>query len=107
MENILARDVSPALRGLVGYLADHPRFVLTPHSFTGTFDNGKKETIHGKRVHNTGERDEDDTYLADVEGEVFVFSEAGAQPLCACSEPGRVAVDAFRELLGPAAFLVV
>lgn len=107
MDSILAIDVSPALRGLLGYLADHPRFVLTPHNFTGTFSNGEKRTIRGTRVHNTGELPESDTYLADVDGEVFVFSEAGAQPLCACSAPARAAIDGFRDLLPPGSFVVV
>lgn len=104
---LIYQDKSVALRGLLGYLADHPRFVLTPIQVNGQFDNGKTRAILATNVHNTGDQAADDVQLADLDGDVWIFSGAGAQELVRCSAPGRAAVDAFRKLLGPASFVVV
>lgn len=98
---------SPALRFLIGHLKDHPLFRVRSWTWTGRFDNGEEHEIPGYRIHRNGTTDDEDRWLADVEGEVMCFRSDGVTPLCASSASGRRALDAFKLHMGPTAFLGV
>lgn len=99
--------MSPALRSIVGFLVDHPRFTVVSSTITGKFDNGEERSIDARRAHCRGTIAAQDFHLADIEGEVWMLVEdAGAEVLCSST----ASVDAARLALKgrlPASSLMV
>lgn len=104
----LARpDASPALRALLGFLGEQGRFVLSREQVQPILDNGLEPVLKADRVHWMGDDVKNDLRLVDLEGDVWVVSEAGAMPLVPCSASAAEAESALRALWKPAFQLVV
>lgn len=99
----LARpDASPALRALLGFLGEQGRFILSREQIQPVLDNGAEPVLKCDRVHWMGDDAHNDLRLVDLEGDVWVVSEAGAQPLVPCSASAAEAEKALRDLWKPA-----
>jgi hypothetical protein len=88
--------VSPALRAVLGHLAARTGFSIQSWDFTGRFDDGQERVIKGQRVDHAVAGEVETRWLADVEGEVWLFSETNAGAICACSAGVAAALAAFR-----------
>lgn len=102
-------NMSPAMRAIVGFAAGHPRLSVTGvRRMTVDLDNGEKLVGDAVALHVSGSTADDDLYLADVEGDVWVMSEATPpKVICSSSGAAREAVAAVRAHLGPAALVIV
>lgn len=99
--------VSPALRAVLGFLSRHRVFTIKPWDFTGRFDNGEERVINAYQVERDGDDENDARWLADVEGEVMIFSHTNAELLCSSSASSEDALSAFRKAVPLRWFLVI
>lgn len=99
--------VSPALRAILGFLSEQRAFTVKPWDFTGRFDNGEERVINAYRVHRETDDESDDRWIADVEGDVTVFTTGNAEAICPSSSGYDIAMSAFRKAAPLRWFLVI
>lgn len=99
--------VSPALRAVLGFLSQHRVFTIKPWDFTGRFDNGEERVVSSHQVRRHDEEESEARWLADVEGEVMIFSHTNAEFLCSSSASSEDALSAFRKAVPLRWFLVI
>lgn len=102
-------NMSPAMRAIVGFAADHPRLsVPGVRRMTVDLDNGQQLVGDAVMLHVSGTTADNDLYLADVEGDLWTMTAATPpKVLCSSGVSTREAVTAIRAHLGPAALAVV
>jgi hypothetical protein len=98
-------DMSPALRAVSSFVAQHPRLRdLGTEEVVAELDNGGELKVRAIRVHVDGLPDTEDVFLCDCDGDVWALKKDGdAGVLCPSSSAGSKAVRAFEKILGPVA----